>query len=518
MIDPEKRRAVFDMREQHPDWGARRIARAVGVSRVKVEEVLKEGPEPPPLPERPRKLDSHLELIRELYTRCDRSLVRVTEELEKAIGKAVPYATLTSFCRHHGLGRPVPEDEPAGTYDFPPGVESQHDTSPMWLVVGQKERLYNAAALKLAFSKTRYLRFYRRFRRLECQDFLRRGWIFFGGVTRRSVIDNTSVIVAHGTGEDAVMATEMVTFANDYDFTFVAHEKGDANRSAKVERDFDFIQKNFPKGRTFADDADLNRQAEEWCLKKNAGHDRRRQIWFARLFAEEKVHLKPLPAYRPLPPLWHHERRVDAQGFVCLDSNRYSAPNSHLGRLLTLKETMDTITLLDGKHELCVHPRIPDGDRGESRLPGHGRNPSRRRSPSAAHPTQEETWLAERSSLLATYVAGLRRRVGRRFSHQLRKLYDLCHEYQVAEVEPVVARAIDYDLFDVTRLEGILLREYGARLFGFRKSSDGGGSTGGAAASATPPRPQSPLLSDDGATAVVPDGTDSDEEPGDGAA
>ena len=83
MIDPEKRRAIFEMKEQHPDWGARRVARAVGVSRVKVEQVLKEGPEPPPPPERPRKLDPHLEVIRELYTQCDRSMVRVAEELEK---------------------------------------------------------------------------------------------------------------------------------------------------------------------------------------------------------------------------------------------------------------------------------------------------------------------------------------------------------------------------------------------------------------------------------------------------
>lgn len=493
MIDLEKRRAIFDMKKQHPDWGGRRIAKAVGVSRVAMEQVLKEGPEPPLPPERPRKLDPHLELIRELYTKCDRNLVRVAEELEKEIKKAVPYATLTSFCRLHGLGRPVVEDQPTGNYDFPPGQESQHDTSPIPLVVGLKERLYQAASLKLAFSKIRYLRFYRRFRRLECRDFLVRGWTFFGGVIERNMIDNTSVVVVSGTGKNAVMATEMATFADDYGFFFEAHEKGDTNRSAKVERDFDFVQRNFVKGRTFADDADLNRQAVEWCTKKNAGYDKKNRLWLPRLFAAEKAHLKPLPAYRPLPCLWHHDRRVDAYGFVCLDSNRYSAPNSHLERLLTLKETMDTVTLMDGKVELCVHPRIPDFERGESKLPGHGRDLSRRRSASRTQLTREESWLAERSSLFVTYVAGLRRRVGRRFTNQLRKLYDLCHEYQVAEVEAVVARAIEYDLFDVTRLEGILLQEYGARLFGFRNSGTRGGSTSGAVAQPRPslPREQS---------------------------
>jgi hypothetical protein len=131
-------------------------------------------------------------------------------------------------------------------------------------------------------------------------------------------------------------------------------------------------------------------------------------------------------------------------------------------------------------------------------------------------PTREESWLAERSPLLAAYVAGLRRRVGRRFSHQVRKLYDLCHEYLVVEVEPVVARAIDYDLFDVSRLEGILLQEYGARLFGFRKSGDHGGSTGGAVALVTPP--SAPTASGNGATADSATDSDDDEEQSNGAA
>lgn len=483
MIDPDKRRAIHELKEKDKRLGSRRIAQTVGVSRVTVERILEEGPDPPPPSERPRKLDLHLDLIRELYVRCDRSLVRVVEELEKELKTAIPYATLTSFCRHHGFGNPVTQDEPAGKYEFPPGVESQHDTSSMWLVVGGQERLYQAASLKLGFSKNRYLRFYRRFRRFECRDCLWRGWTFFRGVTIRVVIDNTSVIIVFGTGDDAVVAPEMAVFADHYGFKFKAHKKGDANRSAKVERDFDFIQKNFPKGRTFADDPDLNRQAEEWCCKKNAGYDKKNGIWLPRLFQEEKPHLKPLPLYRPVPCLWHPERRVDAEGFVCLDSNRYSAPNTHLGRQLTLKETMDAITLMDGNHELCAHPRLPDGERRESKLPGHGRDPSRRKNRQHREATREELWLSEKSAMLTTYVAGLRRRVGRSFCHQLRKLYSLCHEYQISEVEQVVARAIEYDLFDVTRLEGMLLKEYGARLFGFRKRSKTEGSPSGCLAS-----------------------------------
>ena len=42
---------------------------------------------------------------------------------------------------------------------------------------------------------------------------------------------------------------EMAAFAERFGFTFAAHEKGDANRSARVERPFDYIENNFLAGR-----------------------------------------------------------------------------------------------------------------------------------------------------------------------------------------------------------------------------------------------------------------------------
>lgn len=53
------------------------------------------------------------------------------------------------------------------------------------------------------------------------------------------------LVVAHGTGKRAVIAPEMEAFGSRLGFVFVAHEKGDANRSAHVERQFDHIENNF---------------------------------------------------------------------------------------------------------------------------------------------------------------------------------------------------------------------------------------------------------------------------------
>lgn len=510
MVSLEKRRAIFDLKEKGK--GSRAISRAVGVARSTVQQIIAEGPEPPERPARACKLDAKQERIEQLYIQCGRNLVRVAEELEKEEGQPlVAYSTLTDFCRRLQLGQPREDDQPAGEYNFGPGVEMQHDTSPMKILVGETQRVYQAASLKLGYSRNRYLRFYRRFRRFECKDCHQRGLEFFGGSCVRNVVDNTSVVILCGTGKNALVVPEMETFGAQYGFRFMAHERGDPNRKAKVERDFLYIQTNFLKGRTFADDADLNRQAEEWARKKNGGFDKRRQLWLPRLFEEERAHLKRLPPYRPSECQWHYHRRVDAEGKVCLDGNRYSAPNEYLGKEVTLKETMDTITLMDGRKELCVHARLPDGARQESRLPGHGRDLSRRWKVSTQMTSDEERWLHGQSPVLSRYLQGLRRLGGRRFPYQVRKLYALCHEYDLVEVERTAEHAANYGLFDVTRLEGVLLQEHGARLFSFSRRGRGEGE--GSVTPAAPPVEPGARLDDESRAS---DQDDSTSEPSGG--
>ena len=59
---------------------------------------------------------------------------------------------------------------------------------------------------------------------------------YFGGATKQVMIDNTHVVVLRGTGREMVPVPEMDAFAERFGFQFVAHEIGDANRSARVER------------------------------------------------------------------------------------------------------------------------------------------------------------------------------------------------------------------------------------------------------------------------------------------
>jgi hypothetical protein len=209
-----------------------------------------------------------------------------------------------------------------------------------------------------------FLGHYTSFTRFDGKVFLTDALQYLQGACAVCLIDNTHVVVLRGTGRDMVPVPEMAAFAERYGFRFQAHEKGDANRSARVERSFRYIETNFLAGRSFRDWADANQQAREWCDKVNARFRDDLRASPRELFATERPHLKPLPVW--VPPLYLlHQRLVDVQGFVSVDTNRYSVPTDLIGRHVEVRQTKDRIEIYRGPRLVATHPRViqPTGRR-----------------------------------------------------------------------------------------------------------------------------------------------------------
>ena len=259
MLDQTTRTALLRLREA--GHGTREIAKALGISRGSVKCVLREGTADVPRLVRAGRCEPHRAQILELYAATRGNLVRVHEEIT-ASGVDISYPALTAFCRRSGIGYEPPA--PAGRYDFAPGSEMQHDTSPHATVVGGKRVSVQTASLVLGYSRMRFVQLYPRFTRFECKVFLTDALVYFEGACERCTIDNTHVVVLVGTGRDMVPAPEMAAFAERFGFEFGAHAVGDANRSAHVERSFSHVEGNFLAGRTFTDWEALNAEARAW--------------------------------------------------------------------------------------------------------------------------------------------------------------------------------------------------------------------------------------------------------------
>lgn len=400
--------------------------------------------------EREEKLEPHRARIAELYSDCKGNLVRVHEELV-AEGCKVSYQGLTAFCRRHGLGHPP--RPPAGQYHFAPGEEMQHDTSPHLVVMDGVKKRAQCASLVDCTSKLLFFQYYPLFRRFECKVFLRDGVEYFRCCCRWCMVDNTHVIVLRGTGKDMVPVPEMAAFGESIGFEFRAHEKGDANRSARVERPFDYIDNNFNAGRTFRDWRDLNRQAVEWCDKVNATWKRSLRASPRELFVAQRPHMCALPDW--LPEVYQlHQRIVDVEGYVSVSTNRYSVPLP-VGRRVEVRETKETIDVYDGPRLVARHERIWEPLGKRVRDPAHFPARPKRRSGDAF---PEEQTLLGLAPELASYVTALKARSRGATTKALRRLLGMLRDYPKAPILAAVSQAATYGLFDLDRLEAMVLK------------------------------------------------------------
>jgi len=413
--------------------------------------VLSSGTPHVPRIERPRKADPYKDEILDQYASCKGNLVRVHEELV-AKGAGLSYQALTDFCRKHSIGHEPPW--PVGSYDFKPGQEMQHDTSPHRTVIGDAEQPVQTASQVLCYSRRLFFQLYPVFNRFYCKVFLSEAAQYNRGVCAVCMIDNTHVVVASGTGAEMVPAPEMAAFAERLNFTFRAHEKGDANRSARVERPFHFIENNFLAGRRFADFDDLNRQAVVFCDKVNAKTKPHLRASPQDLFATERAYLHPLPLF--LPEVYRlHDRIADVEGFISVDSHRYSVPYMLIGRRLEVRETKDRIDVYQGPRLVASHPKVISRAPTRITVPEH--RPRRgERPPQKASPEEQELQSAE--AVLSQYADELKKRSPGRGTVALRRLLALRRDYPREAFLKAVTVSRQYGLFDLDRLERLTLR------------------------------------------------------------
>jgi len=458
MLDLDTRRAILHLRRK--GHGVRAIARALEIARNSVRRVVRSGEAEVPRVERAEKGREHLERVRELYGRCKGNRVRVLEELEREEGVEMAYSTLTGLCRRHRIG--VKVKERAGRYHFGPGEEMQHDTSPHRVQVGGKKRKLECASLVLCYSRMLYAQTYPVWNRFHCKVFLSEALEWFGGSAGRCMIDNSSVVIARGTGKQAVPAPEMAALAERFGFHFEAHELGDANRSARVERPFHYIERNFYPGREFAQIKDLNAQLRAWCERVNGKYRRHLKAKPVELFAVERAELQALPLHIPEVYQLHH-RTVDVEGYVAVHRNRYSVDEEWIGRSVEVRESKDRIRVFAGHREVAVHERQEPGVELRKTLPEHRRRGRKARS--EGPPLREEKELRAAGPELAALVEALRKRHGGRAVRPLRRLYRMFVDYPDEPLRQAVARSLEYGLLELDRIEKMVLRQIAGEYF-----------------------------------------------------
>jgi transposase len=458
MIDHESKEAVLSLHQR--GIKIREISLILNISRNTVRRVLRGKWQK--TPQRASRYEEMTPIIEELFNTCKGNTVRVQEILSDQYGRLIPYSSLTRLVRELEL-RQGKRKHRAGEYKSAPGQEMQHDTSPHQITLNGKKGIAQCASLVLAYSRKLFMQYYPKFTRFEAKVFLTEAFQFMQGTCSRCVIDNTSVIVAHGSGANADMAPEMEHFGKIFGVTFMAHEIGDKDRSAKVERNFSYIEGNFLPGRTFTDWLDLNEQAGAWCIK-TANPKPKRSLGMSpdAAYVLEKPHINPLPPY--IPPVYQTlDRVVDVAGYVRVDTNRYSVPERLVGKKVEVHKLWDRVRIFFKRQKVADHPRLID--KRETRITAKEHHPPFNRYKAHSGPCKEEQILRGHHEALDHYVAELKKRSSGRGIIKMRRLLGLKQTYPRQPFIKAIDKALHYGLYDLSRLEQMILSYVAGEFF-----------------------------------------------------
>ena len=163
---------------------------------------------------------------------------------------------------------------------------------------------------------------------------------------------------------------------------------------------------------------------------------------------------------------------VDTEGYVSLHSNRYSVPASFIGRRVEVRESGDRLEIELDARRIVTHIRVPTPDRVRVTLPEH-RLPRGQGVPKGSERHPEEQAILAAAPEPASYVEDLKRKGRKVVTPQLRHLLRMLREYPRQPLLSAVAEAAQYGLYDLDRLERMILRRVAREYFLLDGNLDG---------------------------------------------
>jgi hypothetical protein len=147
---------------------------------------------------------------------------------------------------------------------------------------------------------------------------------------------------------------------------------------------------------------------------------------------------------------------VDVEGYVALHSNRYSVPVAWIGRRVEIRETKDKIEMQLDARNIVTHERVPDEQYQRITLGAHRPPRGQGLKRSDSHP--EEQAILQAAPEIAEYVSALKQHSRKLVVLALRQLLRLVREYPREPFLAAVREAARYGLYDLDRLERMILR------------------------------------------------------------
>ncbi|HEU4942557.1 MAG TPA: IS21 family transposase [Gaiellaceae bacterium] len=359
MVEAE---AVREMRElAAKGWGAKRIARELGLARNTVRRYLRGGPAAE-VQERPtaRCLDeaARTEALALFDGAADRNAVVVADILaQRGVDASIRTVqrVLAVRRREH-----LAADLATVRFETSPGRQMQIDFGERKVWIAGAQVTVHFLVAVLSFSRRMFVKAFLHERQGEWLDGIASAFQHFGGVPAEVLGDNARCLVL---GRDRAVQTvtfhpAYVAFCRDWGVQPRACRPYRARTKGKTESGVKYVKRNAIAGRRFDSFAHLEAHLSEWLLAADQRvHGTTHERPADRFESEERQAMRPLPA-RPLPTHGRRlQRRVANDALVDIDTVRYSVPHrlvrDHVEALVTAAE----VRIYHGQDLVAVHAR-----------------------------------------------------------------------------------------------------------------------------------------------------------------
>jgi transposase len=354
--------AVRHMRELAArGWGAKKIAKELGVARNTVRRYLRGGPAAE-IQERPaaRRLDdaARAEAVALLENEAEGNAVVVAQLLaERGVEASVRTVQRVVEDRRREM---LAADIATVRFETAPGRQMQIDFGERRVRIAGEQVTVHFMAAVLSYSRRMFVKAFLHERQGEWLDGIASAFRHFGGVPLEVLGDNARCLVL---GRDRAAQTVIfhpayAAFCRDWDVQPRACQPYRARTKGKTESGVKYVKRNAIAGRRFESFAHLQDHLDAWqLLVDRRVHGTTHEVPAERFERDERGALRPLPA-RPLPTHGRRlQRRVANDSLIDIDTVRYSVPHRLVRDRVEALVTADEVRVFHGRDVVAVHAR-----------------------------------------------------------------------------------------------------------------------------------------------------------------
>jgi transposase len=340
-------------------WGSRRIAAELGCCRDTVRRRLKAGGwRPYRRSGRPTTLAGLEGWLAERFRQHRGNADVLRQALEREHGRRVSLRTLERAVA------PLRQELRAEAlvtlrFETTPGEQLQIDFGELRVPIGDEMVRVFLFVATLGYSRRIYVQPFRHERQSAWLDGLEGAFRHFGGVPAEVLFDNARPLVQHHdpATREVVFNDRLHAFARYWGTRPRACAPFRARTKGKDERGVGYVKRNAIAGHAFPSWAALEAHLA-WWMREVADrriHGTTGEPPIERFARAEAAALRPLGARPPFRQVRELVRRVQADGCVEVDTNRYSVPWRLIGASVSVVVSDGQVRVTHAGAEVACH-------------------------------------------------------------------------------------------------------------------------------------------------------------------